>query len=194
MGAPTGEPHKCKCSAKVDNLGLHGLACQPTAPAGRLPRHYSLNDIVKRSLAMAGFPSSLEPTGLDDRDGRRPDGITIFPFSNGKCLTWDATCSDTYCKTNIGDTAHNPGAAASKAEERKRAFYSRLESRYRFEPISVETTGVYGPSTAKFISELGRKIYNRTGERRETEWLRQRISMAIIRGNAACVKATSPTA
>ena len=79
-----------------------------------------------------------------------------------------------------------------KAVARKRAFYSGLEPRYRFEPISVETTGVYGKSTEKFISELGRRIYGRTGERRETEWLRQRISIAIIRGNAACVNATSP--
>ena len=80
-------------------LGLHGLSFQRSA--GRLPRHSSLNDIIKRSLKQAGVPSWLEPVGLDRGDGRRPDGITVFPFSNGKSLTWDATCSDTFCKSNI---------------------------------------------------------------------------------------------
>ena len=189
VGAQVCEPHKCRCGAKVDNLGMHGLSCRRSA--GRLPRHSNLNDIVKRSLEVAGMPAWMEPAGLDRGDGRRPDGITVFPFSNGKCLTWDATCSDTFCKSNIGDTAHTPGAAADKAELRKRTFYSSLETRYRFEPISVETTGVLGKSTEKFVAELGRRISGRTGERRETEWLRQRISIAIVRGNAASVMATS---
>ena len=28
----------------------------------------------------AGFPSQLEPVGLERGDGKRPDGITLFPF------------------------------------------------------------------------------------------------------------------
>ena len=155
-------------------LGLHGLSFQRSA--GRLPRHSSLNDIIKRSLEQAGVPSWLEPVGLDRGDGRRPDGITVFPFSNGKSMTWD--------------TAHSPGSAATKAEERKRQFYSGIAARYRFEPIAVETTGVLGESTCKFVAELGRRISGRTGEKRETEFLRQRLSLAIMRGNAASIMAT----
>ena len=188
VGAEMCEPHKCRCGSKSDNLGLHGLSCRRSA--GRLPRHYSLNDIIKRSLEQAGTPAWLEPVGLDRGDGRRPDGITVFPFSNGKSLTWDATCSDTFCKTNIGDTALSPGSAATRAEERKRVFYSGIAARYRFEPVAVETTGVLGKSTSKFVAELGRRITARTGERRETEFLRQRISLAIMRGNAASIMAT----
>ena len=30
-----------------------------------------LNDIIKRGLEIAGFPSQLEPIGLDRVDGRR---------------------------------------------------------------------------------------------------------------------------
>ena len=29
---------------------------------------------------VAGFPSQLEPVGLDRGDGKRPDCITLFPF------------------------------------------------------------------------------------------------------------------
>ena len=133
--------------------------------AGRLPRHSSINDIIKRGLEQSGTPAWLEPVGLDRRDGRRPDGVTVFPFSNGRSLAWDATCSDTFCKTNIGDTACNPGSAATKAEERKRAFYSGITDRHRFEPIAVETTGVMGNSTNRFIAELGKRITARTGKK-----------------------------
>ena len=64
--------------------------------AGRFPRHKAINDIVKRALDADGMHAILEPAGLDRGDGKRPDGITTFPFANGKCLAWDATCSDTF--------------------------------------------------------------------------------------------------
>ena len=191
LGAKVCEPHICRCGAQVDTLGLHGLACLKSA--GRWPRHSNLNDIIKRGLEQAWVPAALEPPGLCETDARRPDGVTLYPFSNGLSLTWDATCADTFCQTNIGETAHSPGAAATEAEKRKRNHYSDLASRYRFEPVSVETTGVFGQSTDKFLAELGKRITARTGEKRETEWLRQRISVAIIRSNTASIKATGYT-
>ena len=127
---------------------------------------------------------------MDRRDRRKPDGVTAFPFSNGKCLTWDATCVDTFCQSAIGETSLTAGAAANKAERRKRERYSGLEDRYRFEPLAIETTGVIGQSSAKLISELGRRLTGCTGDKRETQWLRQRLSIAVARGNAASILAT----
>ena len=66
-----------------------------------------------------------------------------------------------------------------------------MEDRYRFEPVAVETTGVIGEGSSKFIAEIGRRIKQQTGEAREVSWLRQRISMAIMRGNVASVLATN---
>ena len=189
LGAPICEPHKCRCGKQVNSLGHHGLSCSKSA--GRLPRHSNLNDIIKRSLASAGIPSWLEPTGLNHGDQRRPDGITVFPFSGGKSLCWDATCRDTFAKTSIIASAIKPGSAAEKAEGDKRKFYQDLQSRYRFEPLAVETTGVIGKSSNQFISEIGKRISQRTGDKRETAWLRQRISIAIVRGNSSSILATS---
>ena len=123
-----------------------------------MPRHSNLNDIIKRSLAAAGIPSWLEPVGLNQGDQRRPDGITVFPFSGGKSLCWDATCRDTFAKTSIIASAIKPGSAAEKAEGDKRNFYLDLESRYRFEPLAVETTGVIGKSSNQFLSKIGKRI------------------------------------
>ena len=88
------ENHVCKCGRNVDEYGFHLLSCHFNE--GRHPRHSAINDIICRALKSSGTPSVLEPVGLNRGDGKRPDGITIFPFSHGKALCWDATCVNTF--------------------------------------------------------------------------------------------------
>ena len=57
-------------------------------------------------------------------------------------------------------------------------------------PIAVETLGALGNDATDFLHQLGRRIATVTGERRATEYLLQRVSVAIQRGNAACVLGT----
>ena len=185
LGSAVCEPHPCqRCQHPVDRLGHHGLSCAKSA--GRHARHANLNDVLRRSLCSAGLQSVLEPTGLDRGGGRRPDGMTIFPYSRGKSLVWDATCSDTFSATAVIQSALNPGSAARAAEERKRTRYAALCGRF-----AVETTGVLGPAAAGLMRELGRRLTASSGDRRETEHLAQRVSVAIVRGNAASVLATA---
>ena len=192
LGSPICEPHQCKlCGREVDTLGHHGLSC--TKSAGRFPRHAALNDVVKRALASAGAPSILEPVGLDRGDGRRPDGLTTFPFNCGKSLAWDATCVDTFAASHVVKCALEPGAAAAAAESRKRERYAGLSDRYIFAPVAVETTGVLGKEAAKLLRDIGSRISAITKDARELPWLRQRISIAVIRGNSAAILATAPT-
>lgn len=187
VGATVCEPHACRCGRRMDARGLHGLSCKYSA--GRHPRHAALNDVIRRGLQSAGIPSVLEPPGVDRGDGKRPDGITVFPFSNGKGLCWDATCIDTYAESVVVNSAMSAGFAARGAEERKRRKYATLGTRFRFEPVAVETTGVYGESTGVLISEIGRRISEATGEHRETLWLQQRLGLAVQRGNAYSILA-----
>ena len=187
VGAPICVPHRCRCGGQVDPTGHHGLSCRLNA--GRFPRHAQLNDIIKRALASAGVPSILEPQGTDRGDGKRPDGMTIFPWKNGRSLVWDATCVDTFAPSNVISSAINPTSAAEAAEVRKRHKYRSLVHQYHFEPFAVETSGAFGPSTSRNIMEIGRRITAESGEPRETAWLRQRLSLAIIRGNATSIRA-----
>ena len=189
LGAPICTPHQCRCGRRMDQFGHHGLSCRLNA--GRLPRHANLNDVVKRGLASAGIPSILEPIGLDRGDGRRPDGLTVFPFREGKCLSWDATCVDTFADSALVDCATSPGAAAIAAEDRKRRRYLDISLRYCFLPLAVETSGVVGPAFSTFLSDLGRRISTSTGDPRETAWLFQRVSIAVIRGNTMAVLLSS---
>jgi hypothetical protein len=171
----------------MDALGHHALSCRLSS--GRFPRHAALNDVIKRALHSAGLPSVLEPTGLDRGDGKRPDGMTIFPYSQGRSLVWDATCVDTFARGNVIQSAIEPSSAAEAAEEAKRTKYAALALRYAFEPFAFETTGVFGPSTLAMVINIGRRLRNETGEARESLWLKQRLGMAILRGNALSVLA-----
>ena len=47
-----------------------------------------------------------------------------------------------------------------------------------------------GPETKKFIEKLGSTMRAASGEARSTDYLLQKISIAIKRGNAACILGT----
>ena len=116
--------------------------------------------------------------------------MMVFPFKNGKPLVWDATCTETFAATNILHCAVQPAYAANAAEANKRNKYQNLTDRYLFQPIAVETMGVFGDTTRTFLKELGRRMAAETGDRREGAWLRQRISIAVARGNTQCIVAS----
>ena len=143
-----------------------------------------MNVVIKRALQKAGLPSVLEPPGLDRGDGSRPDGITVFSFSVGRSLVWDCTCVDTFAGAHLNRSAMEAGTAANSAEERKRRKYPALAEAHQFEPIAVETMGVYGESTGAILSAIGRRLVEVTGEPREFNWFRQNLVIAIQRGNA----------
>ena len=83
------------------------------------------------------------------------------------------------------------GAAADQADKFKRAKHQEIAQSYLFESIAVESTGVYGPSTRKLINTTGSRIRQVTGDPRETQWLKQRIGLAVQRGNALCIELSS---
>ena len=108
----------------VDRYGLYPLSCRFSA--GCLLRHSALNDIIKRALSSAGFNAVFEPVGLDRGDGKRPDGMTVFPFSRGKCLIWNSTCVDSFSPSALDLTATEPASAYRSADVRKCHKYEGL--------------------------------------------------------------------
>ena len=71
------------------------------------------------------------------------------------------------------------------AVTRKEEKYVDLGARYIFEPIAVETLGVFNASACHLLDALGRRISENTGVARETSFLYQRISILEQRFNAA---------
>ena len=189
LGATLCQPHQCICGKDVEPDGLHGLNCDKQI--GRTPRHTEANVLIKRALAQLEIPSILEPHHLIDSEGRVPDGVTAFPFKQGKCLTWDFTCINTICDTFLFQCAKQAGQAAVGGEKRKKAHYDdKLLKNYIFVPIAVETFGSWGPIGFKFIKDIGRKIQEKTGNKNATSHILQGISMSVQRGNAHSIMGT----
>ena len=189
VGADVCIPHSCRCGGKMDSRGLHCFSCKYSA--GHFPRQLAMNDVITRALQKARLPSVLEPPSLDRGDGSRPDGITVFPFSGGRSLVWDCTCVDTFAGVHLNRSAMEAGTAANSAEERKRRKYAALAEAHQFEPIAVETMGVYGESTGVILRAIGRRLVEAIGAPREVNWFRPNLAIAIQRGNAFSILSAS---
>jgi hypothetical protein len=188
LGVPLVLPHQCSCGAAVDRSGHHGLACKRSA--GRHLRHNLVNDTILRALQSANVAAVREPPGLARSDAKRPDGATLVPWSRGRCLLWDATCPDTLAPSYVQRSAVEAGAAAAQAEEKKRSKYAALTGAHEFVPIAIETLGTWGSAGLAFVNEVGKRIAAVSGDQRATAFLKQRLALAVQRGNAAAVLGT----
>ena len=134
----------------------------------------------------------LEPPGVSRSDGKRPDGMTLIPWSNGKTLIWDVTCVDTLAPSHLASSNEAAGRTAELAEIKKIQKYSDLTQTFTFSPVGFETLGSWGPRAKKLIHEIGKRIQAMTNEQRATFYLKQRITIDIQRGNAASTLGSIP--
>ena len=189
LGSPLCHTHTCSCGERVNPDGRHGLSCRSSA--GPHSRHNHINDLIQRAFGRADISAIVEPPGLSRSDGKRPDGLTIFPYKHGKKLIWDFTCVDTFATTYVHNTSKKAGKAAEEAEKRKEAKYKELiDDGYIFIPVAIETMGPLGMSGFKLFQELGKKISNKYGEKNATSYILQSISIAIQRGNTLSILGT----
>jgi hypothetical protein len=190
LSAEICSPVNCICGAPVDSSGVHGLSCRKSS--GRQIRHSAVNGIIKRALASAEVPARLEPSSLSRDDGKRPDGMSLMPWKEGRCLIWDFTCADTLAQSHLDRAVLRAATVADDAEQRKRQKYVSLSATYYFVPICIETLGPMGEEAAAFFADVGQRIATATGEPRSKSFLMQRLSIAVQQGNAACVLGTVP--
>jgi len=115
-------------------------------------------------------------------------------MESGKSLCWDVTVTCPLAESYIDRASHEAGAAAEMATSRKEDKYVDLGARYIFEPIAVETLGVFNASARHLLAGLGRRISINTGEARETSYLFQRISVLVQRFNAVLLHDSLPAA
>ena len=64
---------------------IHGLSCKYSA--GRHPSHAALND-ARKTLGNSVIPLVLELAGIDRRDDKKPDCISVFSFRLESVSAW----------------------------------------------------------------------------------------------------------
>jgi hypothetical protein len=191
LGCNLCTPHICKCNAKVDEIGTHGLSCFKSS--GRFSRHTEINSIINRSLTSIHVNSILEPNGLSRDDGKRPDGMTLVPWIKGQPLVWDVTVVDTLADSYVLKSSEVSGFAAEMACKRKHSKYSSIiSSNYVFKGLAFETLGPWCKEAIDFINVIGNRLIAESGDSKSKKFLFERISLAIQRGNAASIRGTFP--
>jgi hypothetical protein len=198
LGSPVCLVHDCVCGSKVDALGMHCFSCKKCP--GKYSRHSLLNDTIWRSVQRAKIQAVKEPTGLavsiKKSDGtlslKRPDGASLIPWKRGRSVAWDVTVADTFAASYIALTKVEAGSAAARAASLKVAKYEEIARNHFFVPLACEVTGVWCEEAVDFLSDLGGRISLVTGDRRETLFMFQRLSIMLQKGNAACVLGSMP--
>ena len=120
LGVNIYEPHSCEFGELVDVRGSHALSYKRNSE--RIIRH-NYNDIIHLSFNRAGIPATKEPQGLSRSDSKRPDGLTLTPCREGRCLVWDITVADTTTISYLPTTAE-------LAATHKVVKYEDLSQRY----------------------------------------------------------------
>ena len=85
-------------------------------------------------------------------------------------------------------TALAAGSVSDAVEIKKIAKYYELGRRVIFQPVAVETFGAMGKSSIQFFINLGRRLAVRFQDQRESDFLFQRVSLAILRGTPSAFR------
>jgi len=76
------------------------------------------------------------------------------------------------------------GSAATEAELKKLHTYQDISAGVDFIPVAIESSGVWDQHAMELVSEIGRRLIEVSHEPRSTLFLRQRLAVAVQRGNA----------
>ena len=106
----------------------------------------------------------------------------------GKHLVWDVTVVDALAPSLLNQgSLCNPGTTATSAEARKiEKHFELIDNGYIFQPVVSEVQGSLGESSEIFITRLWKMLCRSNDNQRVVSFLKQRISMALQIGNAAC--------
>ena len=90
-------------------------------------------------MTRAQIPSTKEPPGLLRSDGKKSDGVSLIPWSRGRCLTWDVTVPDTVAASHIYRICQFASCAAEQAAVNKHRKYVQIMHSHDFVAVAVET-------------------------------------------------------
>ena len=114
----------------------------------------------------------------------RLDGMTTFPWKHGKCLVRDATVVDAFSKSHIIASYIESGSTAKTAEILKSRKYQGLVGNFHFQPVARQQTAAVSQPAALL---KGRKLFEASEDPLEAVLLCQKVSLAIVRGNATSI-------
>ena len=131
----------------------------------------------------------LELRGLYKTDGNRQDCVTIIPWNLGNSWCRMSRSVDALAPSRVDHgSLCKPGTNATKAEARKiEKCRELIDDGYIFQPMVIEVQGSLGECSEIFNKRVSKMLCRSHDEQQAYSLLRQRISMALLFGNAAFV-------
>ena len=182
------------CSAETDRMGDHALGCPKYQE--RIARHDQLRDVLYEAAASAALAPIKEAAHLLPGAAARPGDILIRRWVDGKDGALDVTVTGPLALSNVEAAATESGAALEKAFKRKvqGAAQACQDQGIAFLPIAMETLGGFHKVALEQVRRIGAAVARHQGieERVATRQLFQRMSVTLMRGNAALLMSRRP--
>ena len=182
------------CGQESDKLGDHALAC--VRSRDRIARHDLLRDVIYEAASSASLAPVKEERHLLPGTAARPGDVFIRRWSDGKDAALDVTVTSPLASSNLADATARPGGALEKAYDRKMRDTADAcrQQGLVFLPIALETLGGMHHLAVNQLKRLGAALARHTGsdEREVVSQLMQKISLHLMRGNAAMITSRRP--
>ena len=109
---------------------------------------------------------------------------TSIPWAKGKPLSWDVIVPGIFSDPHINSTSAEADTAAKYAATFKESNYVDSASTHLLYPVAIETAGPHDVRARELIEEIGRRMTAVAEDTNESNYLYQKISITIQRGNA----------
>ena len=168
-------------------MGIHAMNC--AWQGERIARHNALRDTLHSTAASAALAPAKEGRFLLPGEGGRPADVLVPGWSSGKDVAYDVTVINPLQDSEVGQAAATPGHALSVAHKRKldKSWEACQRQGIVFVPLAVESLGAWHTTAIAEVKKLGSALARHTGEEESTTTNRlfQRLSICLMRGNAA---------
>ena len=182
------------CGQASDVLGDHAMNC--AWHGERIARHNALRDTIHSTAANAALAPTKEGRFLLPGEGGRPADIFIPHWSAGRDAALDVTVINPLQAAQVHDAAATAGHALGEAHRRKldKSWEACHGQGIEFLPLAVECLGAWHPLAIAELKKLGSALARQTGEEESTtiQRLFQRLSISLVKGNAALFNNRSP--
>ena len=182
------------CHQPSDQMGDHALSCAQYGD--RIARHNLLRDIIFETAASAALAPSREGRHLLPGRAARPADVLLPRWSDGKDTALDVTVTSSLASSHVVGAAANAGSALEKAYDRKvqGAAEACRQQGLAFVPLALEALGGFHRVTVRQVKMLATALARHTGqeEGEATRHLFQRLSLGLMRGNAALLVSRGP--
>ena len=162
--SPPPQSSLCTCGTVLDEYGDHLLGCSQKTNL-IIKRHDALCDVIFNTLLIDDSRCRREQRCSSD-SGKRPGDIFHPNFQHGLPAYFDVTVRNSLQPSYLVQAASYAGAAAEAGEDEKVLRHETMVSATGsiFEPLVVESLGLWTPNSLRTLKSIARRASFHNGQ------------------------------